>query len=464
MKAALPASEFDLAYARKHCTYPTQFLVQQLVDLLTVACMATSSSYDSLRIKGTTCMLHVVQCFADVVDPDGEGELLLQLYNAQVTSALTASMKNKSEAVGSAPQLRAAACELSVVYLVSGVTDDEVVVARTIRMLLTPLQRPQDVALWYAQYDGNMATMVLLSHLSALCQLQLATRSAAAATSTGGSGGSGGGGGGGKRRKKQPRLLALSCIAAALEPSVAWLQQQYVLALRDFALTLVTQKKDMQRTKGAFFDGAACTRVVDVFAPVWAVFLSATAEVGVEDADGEQGRRDTLLLVSVVLSALHTIFAYEVIAVQRRRGVDTSVSEADREREQRQVLLCLAALPKLLTPDALTNAQGAPLFDLAAELLPLLSWALQHRLAAEPSIVQPRQLAAAAVLSSLLDTLQQVLACPGVPPLPASSSTLAELLHALSESVDQRGVPAPAPVCAVISRRVAVQLRLPPQR
>ena len=437
VKAALPASEFDLAYARKQCTYPTQFLVQQLVDLLTVACMATSSSYDSLRIKGTLCMLHVVQCFADVVDPDGEGELLLQLYNAQVTSAMTASMKNKSEAVGSAPQLRAAACELSVIYLVSGVTDDEVVVARTIRMLLTPLQRPQDVALWYAQYDGNMATMVLLSHLSALCQLQLATRAAAVASSTGGVGGAGGGGGGGggKRRRKQPRLLALSCIAAALEPNVAWLQQQYVLALRDFALTLVTQKKDMQRTKGAFFDGAACTRVVDVFAPVWAVFLSATAEVGVEDADGEQGRRDTLLLVSIVLSALHTIFAYEVIAVQRRRGVDTSVSEADREREQRQVLLCLAALPKLLTPEALTNAQGAPLFDLAAELLPLLSWALQHRLAAEPSTVQPRQLAAAAVLSSLLDTLQQALAHSGVPPLPASSSTLAELLHALSESL-----------------------------
>ena len=421
--SALPAEfEFDLASARKTSTYSTQFLVQQLVDLLTVACMATSSSYDCLRIKGTIAMLNIVLCYQDVIDPDGEGELLLQLYSAQVTSALTASMKNKSEAIGSAPQLRAAACELCTVYLVSGVTDDEMVVQRTLRMLLTPLQRPADVQLWYAQYDGNMATMVLLAHLSALCQLQLATRAVASSTSSG------------KRKKKQPRQLALQLISTGLQPHFGWLQQQYLLALRDHATVLVTQKKDLQRSKGHFFDGATATRVMDVFAPVWAVFLQATAEVGMESSDSDAGVKDQLLLVSVVLSTLHSIFAYEVLAVQRHKAVDTSVSEQEREREQKQVLACMQALPALLTPTVLSSP-SSPFFDLLAELLPLLSWALQHRLVAEPSIVQPRQLAAAAVLTSVIDSLHSLLTSNPLPSLPPSSSSLPELLHALSESV-----------------------------
>ena len=428
VKATAAASEFDLSYARKQSTYSTQFLVQQLVDLLTVACMATSSTYDCLRIKGTLCMLAVVQCYGEVVDPDGEGELLLQLYSAQVTSALTASMKNKSDTIGSAPLLRAAACELCVSYLLSGVTDDEVVVARTLKMLLTPLQRPADVQLWYAQYDGGMATMVLLSHLSALCQLQLATRHAQPPPS-------------GKKRRKQPRQLALQCVLAQLQPHFPWLQRQYLLALRDYALVLVTQKKDLQRTKGQFFDGATATRVMDVFAPVWAVFLSATAEVGVEAEDGEeagqggeQAMRDQVLLVSLVNSTLHSIFAYEVIAVQRRRAVDTSVSEAEKEREQRQTLLCLQALPSLLTPAVLLSPSPASsLFDLSAELLPLLQWALQHRLTAEPAIVQPRQAAAAHATSALIAALLEAFQSPSLPSLPPSSSSLAEVLQGLSE-------------------------------
>ena len=424
MKASALPNEFDLSFARRHSTYSTQFLVQQLVDLLTVACMATSSSYDCLRIKGTIAMLNIVLCYQDVIDPDGEGELLLQLYSAQVTSALTASMKNKSEAIGSAPQLRAAACELCTVYLISGVTDDEMVVNRTLKMLLTPLQRPADVQLWYAQYDGNMATMVLLAHLSALCQLQLATRTLASSTSAFG----------GKRKRKQPRQLALQLIHTALQPHFAWLQQQYLLALRDHAAVLVTQKKDLQRCKGHFFDGATATRVMDVFAPVWAVFLSATAEVGVEEPESEQGQKDQLLLVSTVLSTLHSIFAYEVLAVQRRKAIDTSVSEQEKEREQKQVLTCMQALPALLTPSLLASA-SSPFVDLIAELLPLLSWALQHRLVAEPSIVQPRQLAAAHVLSSLVESLLLFLQSNPLPTLPPSSTSLPELLHALSESV-----------------------------
>ena len=288
---ALLPNEFDLLYARRHSTYSTQYMVQQLVDLLTVACMATSSSYDNLRIRGTTAMLHIVRCYGDVVDPDGEGELLLQLYSAQVTSALTASMKNKSDTQGSAPQLRAAACELSVVYLTSGVTSDEVVVGRTCRMLLTPLQRPQDVQMWYAQYDGNMTTMVLLAHLSALCQLHIASTNAAAIAAP-------------KKKRRSPKQLSLSAIHSVLSPHYAWLSSQYILALRDYALVMITAKKDMQRTKGTFFDGAGATRVVDVYESVWDVLAAAVAEItssdGGDDGDGVAG--DGLLMVALMTS------------------------------------------------------------------------------------------------------------------------------------------------------------------
>ena len=433
------SNEFDLSYARRHSSYASQHLVQQLPDLLTVACMATASTFDCLRIRGTTAMLHIVRCYQDVRDPDGEGdELLLQLYSAQVTSALSASMKNKSETIGSAPQLRAAACELSVVYLSSGVMDDEQVVQRMCRLLLTPLQRPQDVQLWYAQYDGNMATMVLLAHLSALCQLHLHTLSLASAAAAAAPSSSA------RRRRRDPRTLALQCTASVLAPHLPWLQRQYLLALRDYAVVLVTAKKDMQRTRGSFFDGAAATRVMDTFAAVWHVFLRALAEVGLPAGEpllqpdgggaGSGGSSGPLLLVSVVLSTLHTIFAYEVLAVNRRRGVDTSGSEAERQREQKQVLTCLSSLPSLLTAELLASP-STPAVDLLAELLPLLCWAMQHRLAAEPAVVQPRQQAAVQVLAAVIAALDAVMkgAAGGASRLSGGVVSVAELLHAVSE-------------------------------
>ena len=428
--ASIP-NEFDLVYARRHSVYSTQYMVQQLVDLLTVACMATSSSYDCLRIRGTTAMLHIVRCFGDVVDPDGEGELLLQLYSAQVTSALTASMKNKSDTQGSAPQLRAAACELSVVYLTSGVTSDEVVVGRTCRMLLTPLQRPQDVQMWYAQYDGTMTTMVLLAHLSALCQLHTASANAAAAI------------GASKKKRRSPKQLALAAIHSVLSPHYAWLSGQYVLALRDYALVMVTAKKDMQRTAGTFFDGAGATRVVDVYEGVWDVLAAAVAQItadGEAEAGGEgEGAvaRDGLLMVALMTSTLHMVFAYEILAINRRRPVDGPLSENEKAREQRQVLVGLKALPALLTPQLLLPSTGAstpaPSLDLVAELLPQLHWSLQHRRSAEASIVQPRQAAAVPVLAAVQSLLAQLTEDGGAVGLSGSMVSVAELVGGISE-------------------------------
>ena len=424
-------NEFDLLYARRHSTYSTQYMVQQLVDLLTVACMATSSSYDCLRIRGATAMLHIVRCYGDVVDPDGDGELLLQLYSAQVTSALTASMKNKSDTQGSAPQLRAAACELSVVYLTSGVTSDEAVVGRTCRMLLTPLQRPQDVQMWYAQYDGNMTTMVLLAHLSALCQLHIASINAAATTASS------------KKKRRSPKQLALTAIHSVLSPHYTWLSSQYILALRDYALVMITAKKDMQRTKGTFFDGAGATRVVDVYESVWDVLAAAVAEIAKaseETGDGEGVGKDGLLMVALMTSTLHMVFAYEILAINRRRPVDGPLSENEKAREQRQVLVGLRALPALLTPSLLLPSSNAtssspppPSLDLVAELLPQLHWSLQHRRSAEASIVQPRQTAAVPVLAAIQSLLSQLTEDGGAVGLSSSAVGVTELVSGISE-------------------------------
>ena len=426
---ALLPNEFDLMYARRHSTYTTQYMVQQLVDLLTVACMATSSSYDNLRIRGTTAMLHIVRCYGDVVDPDGEGELLLQLYSAQVTSALTASMKNKSDTQGSAPQLRAAACELSVVYLTSGVTSDEVVVGRTCRMLLTPLQRPQDVQMWYAQYDGNMTTMVLLAHLSALCQLHIASTNAAASIAS-------------KKKRRNPKQLALAAIHTVLSPLYAWLSSQYILALRDYALVMITAKKDMQRTKGTFFDGAGATRVVDVYESVWDVLAAAVAELATseEAGDGDGVGKDGLLMVALMTSTLHMVFAYEILAINRRRPVEGPLSEHEKAREQRQVLVGLRALPALLTPSLLLPSSAAtpssptpPSLDLIAELLPQLHWSLQHRRSAEASTIQPRQAAAVPVLAAIQSLLTQLTEDGGAVGLSSSTVGMGELVAGISE-------------------------------
>ena len=133
------------------------------------------------------------------------------------------------------------------------------------------------------------------------------------------------------------------------------------------------------------------------------------------------------------------MFAYEILAINRRRPVDGPLSENEKAREQRQVLVGLRALPALLTPSLLLPSSTAatssppPSLDLVAELLPQLHWSLQHRRSAEASIIQPRQAAAVPVLAAIQSLLTQLTENGGVNGLSGSTVGMAELVASISD-------------------------------
>jgi len=451
-KSCPRTSEFDLAYARKHALYPLQYAVQQLPDLLTVTCLATSSVYDPLRIKGTQCMKVIVELFADVKDPDavhvdddpdtGGDALLLQVYSAQVTSALSQSMKNKSESVASAPQLRAKACELAVVYLTSGVTSDSIVFSRMLKLLLEPVLHPADtLANLNNQFDGNMGTMLILCHLHALAQLHASVLDNPAPSS----------------RKKSsrpltPRQRAIATIRETLSPHFPLLTLHYFQCLKDLMLISNLPHKDVTKLVGYYFDGANTSNPLPVYLAHWDAFLTNLCHtMKKENSSGEAGRAARAAtsmiiasdgstgsdlakreLVSICLGVIGTVLQLMAqhesslasgerrasmvgspFAIRSKRSSNLDAAalyRADREKEQPCSTICLNALAALLREHNLRADRVSA--SVLMELLPLVNWNLTHRPSGvEPAILLKRQEACIMVLQQLTQyTLPDVIA------------------------------------------------------
>ena len=499
-KSAPREVEFDLAYARRHARYPLEYLVQQLPDLLTVACLATSSLYDMLRLKGTNTMKLLVEVFGDVADPDaalvdqdeGEsagGELLLQLYAAQVTSALSQSLKNKSESFVSAPQLRSRACELAWTYLVSGVTSDPMVQARMVKLLLHPVQHSAEIiANLNGQFDGNMSTLVILSHLNALAQLHSAVLSAPVPS--------------GSRKKSKPltpKQQALVSLREVLAPSFPLLLLHYSQALKDYTLVSLLGRREIARLQGFYFDGANASQPLQVYQHYWEGVLSIIArnlENSGDEGDavlaavvasdgsvgGERSRRELVAIaLGVIAHTLSLVAGIEARSASSssasmaaagsplnraisdgsksgsgrcRSNFDQSVVAAWASRDNlASGAVCLRALSCLLSPRHLRRDIIS--LPMLAELLPALAWNLEHRPAgAEILALQRRQEVVLAVYATIMASLREVLEDPtrlesflGPPPEAAVAavatssapdsavSTLFDVFHSLAQAL-----------------------------
>jgi hypothetical protein len=75
--------------------------------------------------------------------------------------------------VSNSPQLRVAACHLAVTYLCSGVVTETHAMDPVVKLLLSPLLKPQEISSWLAQFNGRMRTLVLMSHINALARLHV---------------------------------------------------------------------------------------------------------------------------------------------------------------------------------------------------------------------------------------------------------------------------------------------------
>jgi hypothetical protein len=117
------------------------YLVQQIGDLVRVCVIAISSSHDTLQIAGLRTLQTLVRTFQDAMDPDYEDTLLMEMYQAQITSALRQALcpiDPKQEGQTSSPAVRCAACSTAVTVLSSGLMSDEATLKRVLGHLYEP--------------------------------------------------------------------------------------------------------------------------------------------------------------------------------------------------------------------------------------------------------------------------------------------------------------------------------------
>ncbi|KAF6204448.1 hypothetical protein GE061_002789 [Apolygus lucorum] len=144
-------------------------LVLHLSDLVRMAFIAATSDCDQLRLEGLTTMQEIIEAFAGVPEPEFPGHLLLEQYQAQVGAALRPAF-----AVGTAPHVTAAACQVCSAWISSGVAKDLNVLRRVQQLLVCSLHklqasddRPQLL------YNESLLTLERLALLKAWAQVYI---------------------------------------------------------------------------------------------------------------------------------------------------------------------------------------------------------------------------------------------------------------------------------------------------
>eukprot|EP00887_Chlorella_sp_A99_P005661 scaffold1.g5661.t1 len=111
------------------------WLVDRLQQLVTTGFRMASGQLEALRPMGLRLLREVVRRFGDAPDPLLEGQRLLEQYQAQVVSALRASLS-----AGAAPTLSAAGAALAAAFLEKGLAGgDAAVLERLMSLLAAPL-------------------------------------------------------------------------------------------------------------------------------------------------------------------------------------------------------------------------------------------------------------------------------------------------------------------------------------
>ncbi|KAL5034281.1 hypothetical protein BDV3_003842 [Batrachochytrium dendrobatidis] len=91
--------------ARTAAGKTSDFLVFRLVDLIRMAFNSSTSNINDLRLGGLFLLHDVLEKYSDSMDPDFEGHMLLEQYQAQIIAALAPAFANESS-----PEIISTAC------------------------------------------------------------------------------------------------------------------------------------------------------------------------------------------------------------------------------------------------------------------------------------------------------------------------------------------------------------------
>ena len=147
----------------------------KVADIVRVAFSASTSSVLELRIWGLRIIGAVLKMFGKTPDPDFEEAMLLEQYQAQISSALTPAF-----AVDSSPELASEAVDVCAKFISTGIVTDVDRMGRILKTLVTALdnfsENTENAGIGELKgLSSNAQVMVKISVFSAWAELQVAT-------------------------------------------------------------------------------------------------------------------------------------------------------------------------------------------------------------------------------------------------------------------------------------------------
>ncbi|KAI2601900.1 ARM repeat-containing protein [Hypoxylon sp. NC1633] len=155
---------------------PAQSALQaRMADVIRMAFSASTSSVLELRIWGLKIIGAVLRMFGKTADPDFEEAMLLEQYQAQISSALTPAF-----AADSSPELAAEAVNVCAAFISTGIVTDVDRMGRILKTLVTALENfsteTENAGIGDLKgLSSNAQVMVKMSVYSAWADLQVAS-------------------------------------------------------------------------------------------------------------------------------------------------------------------------------------------------------------------------------------------------------------------------------------------------
>jgi hypothetical protein len=155
---------------------PGEVVLQNKVsDVIRIAFSASTAGVTSLRVVGMRIVDQILQMFGRTPDPDFPEAMLLEQYQAQISSALTPAF-----AADSSPELAAEAVNVCATFTATGIVTDIDRMGRILKLLVAALEsfsRDAETASIgdLKSLSANAQVMVRMSVFAAWAQLQIAS-------------------------------------------------------------------------------------------------------------------------------------------------------------------------------------------------------------------------------------------------------------------------------------------------
>lgn len=151
-------------------------LQQRVGDVVRIAFSASTAGVVGLRVRGLRIIDQILKLFGGTPDPDFQEAMLLEQYQAQISSALTPAF-----AADSSPELAAEAINVCATFISTGIVTDVDRMGRILKLLVSALENfssPSGEAASIGELKGlsfNAQVMVRMAVYSAWAGLQIAS-------------------------------------------------------------------------------------------------------------------------------------------------------------------------------------------------------------------------------------------------------------------------------------------------